>query len=607
MLIVGGDSPDARGTSELYDPAANEWSNGPSPATPRRSGHTATALYTSACAAASAPLYCGLVLLVGGRPGDNAQLTDQVEIFSSADDEWQNTSPLSDPVGDHSAVLIDHAGCEDENRCGDVLITGGTDEAGVGRSATSMFEAPETSGGGTWVPLPSMSAGRHDNAAALLSDGRVLVTGGGGVDELDEDSTEYWDPDISDWRVTGYMSTARYQHTATPLPDGRVLVAGGAKQKPVKFQQSAEIYDPAAPTFPGKVQEFAVRLVSATEAELKWKAPGTIEGSSQDDRFRNDPPAREYIVKHSTSPIDAGNFDDASSLCDGGVCQYSPPSIGSELKLYVEDLQPDRHHYFAIKARAEDGSVGEMSDVVSVQTKADPPGTVDDLSALPLTGRKIRLSFGAVGSDGNDGPPARKYVIRQTKKGPIDSARAFEEARPLCGGVCRFGPDEIGDKLRLVVTDLRPRTTYYYALRAKDDAGNLGLLSNDASAKTPADTIAPGRVRGVRVATLSKTKLRVSFKAAASDGSEGPPVRDYIVKQSRRRIDTAREFRRARTLCGSTCRFSPVRVGDRLRITVTGLCPNTTYHYALRARDTAGNVGRMSESKKGTTDGRRRC
>jgi hypothetical protein len=70
---------------------------------------------------------------------------------------------------------------------------------------------------------------------------------------------------------------------------------------------------------------------------------------------------------------------------------------------------------------------------------------------------------------------------------------------------------------------------------------------------------------------------------------KAPAPRAYLVKQSTSPIGDLRAFRRAQTLCNGACRFAPSRVGDTVALKVTDLGPNTTYYYAIAARD---NVSR---------------
>lgn len=76
-----------------------------------------------------------------------------------------------------------------------------------------------------------------DAAAAVLADGRVLVTGGG------TSVTEVWSPKTGRFTRVASMHASRRLHTATRLPDGRVAVIGG------DAKGTYEVYDPANNTW----------------------------------------------------------------------------------------------------------------------------------------------------------------------------------------------------------------------------------------------------------------------------------------------------------------------------------------------------------------------
>jgi hypothetical protein len=62
---------------------------------------------------------------------------------------------------------------------------------------------------------------RIGHTATLLTDGKVLVAGGG------SDTAELFDPSTGTFTAIGKLSAARAYHTATLLADGKVLVTGG--------------------------------------------------------------------------------------------------------------------------------------------------------------------------------------------------------------------------------------------------------------------------------------------------------------------------------------------------------------------------------------------
>ncbi|MDQ3632444.1 MAG: fibronectin type III domain-containing protein [Actinomycetota bacterium] len=109
----------------------------------------------------------------------------------------------------------------------------------------------------------------------------------------------------------------------------------------------------------------------------------------------------------------------------------------------------------------------------------------------------------------------------------------------------------------------------------------------------------PGRITGLRARTIARTRIELDFKTPGTDGTQPPPVRRYLVKQSLRPIRDSRDFARAQTLCQGSCRFAVSEVGDRVSLKVRDLRPRTTYYYAVSARDNVS--GRPGPRSRGVT------
>ncbi len=91
-----------------------------------------------------------------------------------------------------------------------------------------------TAKAGTWARTGDLPANRDvgSHTASLLSDGTVLVAGGGGCLPTCGKSayrahTELYEPRTGTWILGPDMHVARRDHDATVLQDGKVLVAGG--------------------------------------------------------------------------------------------------------------------------------------------------------------------------------------------------------------------------------------------------------------------------------------------------------------------------------------------------------------------------------------------
>lgn len=231
------------------------------------------------------------------------------------------------------------------------------------------------------------------------------------------------------------------------------------------------------------------------------------------------------------------------------------------------------------------------------------PGRITDLSASVHQPSTVRLAWGAVGQNGDgQGAPALRYQIRQAASALDDASFDGAGVEALCDGACFAGTlSKRGDIATFDVSGLARGVTYHWGVRAVDKEGLLGPVST-VSAQIP--DLLPGMVTDLVAQALSNTAVELSFSAPGSDEASPPPASAYVIKQSNVPMASLEDFEQARTLCGGVdCTgFSPIAVGDRLSLKITGLRPETTYFYALRARDGAGQLGPMSNVAQVNTD-----
>ena len=144
------------------------------------------------------------------------------------------TEPMGNRRSFHVAVLLND---------GNVLIAAGTGEA-TGRWAppheTAEIYDPAT---GIWSFTGDLAKGREDPIATLLSDGRVLVVGGGDVRNDPVKNADIYDPATGEWMPAGRTKDPRLGHTVVTLADGTVMVAGGWNDF-LRVLETVEIYDP---------------------------------------------------------------------------------------------------------------------------------------------------------------------------------------------------------------------------------------------------------------------------------------------------------------------------------------------------------------------------
>src|SRR5439155_25394800 len=110
------------------------------------------------------------------------------------------------------------------------------------------------------------------------------------------------------------------------------------------------------------------------------------------------------------------------------------------------------------------------------------PAPIANLSVTGTTETSAALSWAAVGDDSLTGT-ATSYDIRWSKS-PITAAN-WSTATQVTG---EPAPTASGATQTFTVTGLTRQTTYYFAIKASDDAGSPSALSNVASATTPDQT-----------------------------------------------------------------------------------------------------------------------
>jgi hypothetical protein len=196
-----------------------------SPLTVGRLAHTAT------------PLPNGKVLIAGGQ--DGGTVLDSAELYDPATGRFSATGSMSFARTDHSATLLQN---------GQVLIVGGIHfEPDVESLSSAELYDPAS---GTFTFVGYANSHQFFHSAALLNDGRVLITGGHYLEPGGGGASppELFDPSTSTFALAGANVVIRSTPTSTTLLDGSVLVVGGSDIAGPEAATS-EIYDPVADTF----------------------------------------------------------------------------------------------------------------------------------------------------------------------------------------------------------------------------------------------------------------------------------------------------------------------------------------------------------------------
>ncbi len=139
------------------------------------------------------------------------------------------------------------------------------------------------------------------------------------------------------------------------------------------------------------------------------------------------------------------------------------------------------------------------------------------------------------------------------------------------------------------ITGLNPNTTYYIVVRAKDERGNVDNNTVEKSYSTikPADITPPAFGGIVSATATSSTEINLAWNPATdNDTASGDIV--YLVY-----IST--------TSGGQNLSIPNFTVTGSTSLTVTGLSPNTTYYFIIRAKDKSGNIDQNTVEKSART------
>jgi uncharacterized repeat protein (TIGR01451 family) len=224
VLIAGGWFPTSSAAA-IYDPGTGTFAITGNMTIPRFA-HTATRLPS------------GKVLIAGGStltpPYLDPMPVTLAELYDPTTGTFTATGSMNDARWRHTATLLPN---------GKVLITGGGWGAGPGYAGRINLSAElYDPASGTFSRTGNMSITRWQHAAALLTNGKVLITGGVFLT---------WPADLYDPATGTFAATNAEppinQHTATVLPDGEVLLVGATSV--FDATPAAQVYDPASDAF----------------------------------------------------------------------------------------------------------------------------------------------------------------------------------------------------------------------------------------------------------------------------------------------------------------------------------------------------------------------
>jgi len=168
----------------------------------------------------------------------------------------------------------------------------------------------------------------------------------------------------------------------------------------------------------------------------------------------------------------------------------TPHASGATDSVRVRGLTPLTTYYFILRVADEVPNWSTYSNIAVKATTGDAtaPAGITTLALVSVTGTSMTVRWNAPGDDGSTGT-ATSYDIRYSTSA-ITSAN-FGSATQVTGEPT---PLVAGTQQSFTISGLSGSRTYYVAMKATDDAGNVSVLSNVVSGTT-SDTVPPAAVR----------------------------------------------------------------------------------------------------------------
>ncbi|MFA6092243.1 MAG: fibronectin type III domain-containing protein [Elusimicrobiota bacterium] len=195
----------------------------------------------------------------------------------------------------------------------------------------------------------------------------------------------------------------------------------------------------------------------------------SVDGQSAAYMYGYDPNWNLGLIKADA----AGTLAWGATILSEDVSRFWPIgfTVGADKKIYMLWGGDPPDCGYVCMARYSQGSADSQA-----------PAAVTDLRATQTSTTSVTLAWTAPGDDGTAGT-AQSYDLRYTSAAAILTDTDFSSAQQAAGVPA---PKPAGAQESFTLSGLQPATTYYFALKAKDEAGNIAGLSNSLSTGTSA-------------------------------------------------------------------------------------------------------------------------
>jgi hypothetical protein len=263
-------------------------------------------------------------------------------------------------------------------------------------------------------------------------------------------------------------------------------------------------------------------------------------------------------------------------------------------------LEPNTQYYFAAKNQVHGRYEPGISNVVTLTTPVqeeednEAPAAIEDLGARDVTTVSLTLTWTAPGDDAHEGT-ADHYLVRRRTGGPIETEAQWSSAAPVTTGLPTPGP--AGSDQELDLEGLEPETLYGFAVRAVDEAGNIGGLSNPLAVTML--SVPPGAIEDLVVAGVHLDGFDLAWTASGGSAEQGRAASYVLGVLAGQAIDSEADWSSAALLTDGLP--VPEMSGTAQSYRLADLQAASTYGLCLRAYDGFGNLSPLGNSPVATT------
>lgn len=262
---------------------------------------------------------------------------------------------------------------------------------------------------------------------------------------------------------------------------------------------------------PADVADLTVVHVDGNSVQLQWTAPGDDGNIGEADY---------YDLRYALYPITEENWEEAVQVSGEPV----PISAGTVQSMIITGLNTDTTYYFALKSVDKASNISGLSNIVEARTTVVedtiPPAGIFDLRIQSLSSESVVVSWTAPGDDAYAGKVSA-YDVRYSTS-PITEEN-WDQAKRVHD---LPSPQPAGEVELLTIDQLLAGRTYFIAIKAMDEAGNISPVSNQIFVVMPdSDDVMKLPVSGVQASghdgNIPENVIDGSFDTRWSALSEG--------------------------------------------------------------------------------------